>query len=199
MKLRSLVYGLLLCTAGVCISLLAFMADGEAATPEKPARQAAASAKSAALATGGAPEVTTATYGDWLLRCQQGADGPPQCEAVQTLAVDGRPIARIAVGRIPVSGALAVAVNLPANVAFTAPVSLGSANGTVPQLSLLWRRCLPAGCFADVTPTPAQFQEWQSQSGAGELGFVDGNGKAVKLPYSFKGLGDAIKGLGGKP
>lgn len=142
--------------------------------------------------------MTTVTYGDWVVRCQQPAGAARQCEAMQTLAIDGRPIARIAVGRLAPSGDLAVAVNVPSNVAFTAPLTLGSATKEAPQLSLGWRRCLPNGCFADVMPAAAVFAQWQGQTVPGALGFVEGSGNAVTLPFSFRGLSDAIEGLGPK-
>ena len=155
-------------------------------------------AQAAAPATAAEPEVTTVTYGDWVVRCQQAAGAARQCEALQTLAIDGRAVARIAVGRVAPNGDLAVAVNLPSNVAFTAPLTLGSETKAAPQLVLGWRRCLPNGCFADVTPAAAVFAQWQGQTVPGALGFVDGNGNAVAMPFSFRGLSQAIEGLGGK-
>jgi invasion protein IalB len=141
---------------------------------------------------------TTATYGDWLVTCPPPAatGAAAACEATQTLMLEGKgPIARIAVGRLTKGGDLSFAVMLPAAVEFSAPVVLGSATAEAPVLALGWRRCIPTGCFADATPAGTVSTAWVTQTVVGRMTFTDGNGQAVALPFSFKGLVQAVAAL----
>jgi invasion protein IalB len=173
------------------VTLLAAMPLGVMAK-----QQAPASAPVKAPAEASAP--TTATYGDWLVTCPPpAATGvAAACEATQTLLLEGKaPIARIAVGRLTKSGDLSFAVMLPAAVEFSAPVVLGSETTEAPAIALGWRRCIPTGCFADATPAGALSKGWIAQTVAGRMTFVDGNGQPVALPFSFKGLVQAVAAL----
>ena len=155
----------------------------------------AASAAAASPEAPAAPAVKTTRFEDWELTCREPEGAPRQCEVVQTLVAEERPIARIAVGKSPGNGAMAIAVNLPAAVAFGMPVTLAGKDGADPQVALSWRRCGPAGCFADVTPAAELFTEWSSHQGEGRMAFLDMNDRPVSLPYSFRGLGAALKAL----
>lgn len=169
-----------------------------AAQPAPAAPATAASAAAAAPeapAAPAAPAVKTTRFEDWELTCREPEGAPRQCEVVQTLVAEERPIARIAVGKSPGDGAMAIAVNLPAAVAFGMPVTLAGKDGADPQVALSWRRCGPAGCFADVTPAAELFTEWSSHQGEGRMAFLDMNDRPVSLPYSFRGLGAALKAL----
>ena len=159
-------------------------------------QQAPTAAPVKAPAEAAAP--TTATYGDWLVTCPPPAatGAAAACEATQTLMLEGKgPIARIAVGRLTKGGDLSFAVMLPAAVEFSAPVVLGSATAEAPVLALGWRRCIPTGCFADATPAGTVSTAWVTQTVVGRMTFTDGNGQAVALPFSFKGLVQAVAAL----
>jgi len=159
-------------------------------------QQAPTAAPVKAPAEAAAP--TTATYGDWLVTCPPPAatGAAAACEATQTLTLEGKgPIARIAVGRLTKGGDLSFAVMLPAAVEFSAPVVLGSATAEAPVLALGWRRCIPTGCFADATPAGTVSTAWVTQTVVGRMTFTDGNGQAVALPFSFKGLVQAVAAL----
>ena len=173
------------------VALLAAMPLDAMAKQEAPA---AAPVKAPADAA--AP--TTATYGDWLVTCPPPAatGAAAACEATQTLLLEGKgPIARIAVGRLTKGGDLSFAVMLPAAVEFSAPVVLGSETTEAPGIALGWRRCIPTGCFADATPAGTVSVAWITQTVAGRMTFKDGNGQAVSLPFSFKGLVQAVAAL----
>lgn len=194
----------------LALALCAACGDKDATTPAKgeetaappvaaaPA-PAAAPAASEEVSTPPAPTVVSTEYGDWIVNCQTPSEGPRQCEAVQTLAADKKPIARIAVGRNPETGALAIAVNLPPAVGFGLPVTLTGEKAEDPQIVLTWRRCAPAGCFADTTPPAKVFAAWSTLAGKGRLVFLDFNDNPVTMPMSFRGLAEAIKGLDESP
>ena len=175
----------------------------DSASESAPGGAAPADAPATATASGdtppAAPAVKSTRYEDWVVNCPQTAGARSQCEAVQTLAVNERPIARIAVGRSPINDELAVAVNLPAAVALGTPVTLAGEGGADPQLVLTWRRCGPVGCFADGTPSPAVFAAWSAHAGAGRMAFQDFNDSPISIAYSFKGLDAAIKALSESP
>ena len=160
-----------------------------------PAQTPAAPPAAGAPTAPAGPPVKTTRFEDWELVCREPEGAPRQCEIVQTLAAQEKPIARIAVGRSPGNGAMAIAVNLPTAVAFAIPVTLAGDGGAEPQIALSWRRCGPAGCFADVTPPAELFKEWAAHPGAGRMAFLDMNDTPVSLPYSFRGLAAAIKAL----
>lgn len=168
-------------------------AKDDAATPVAEATSTAAPAPASAAPA--APAVKTTRFEDWELVCREPEGAPRQCEIVQTLAAKEQPIARIAVGRSPDNGAMAIAVNLPSAVAFAIPVTLAGDGGADPQVALSWRRCGPAGCFADMTPPAELFNDWAAHPGAGRMAFLDFADNPVSLPYSFRGLAAAIKAL----
>ena len=148
------------------------------------------------------PDSTTAAYGDWVLQCQRGAvPAPgPACELLHTVLAEGqKPIARLAIARIAAQGPLKLAVLLPTHVSFaeTPRLSAGEAAGgpAGAALDLVWRRCLPIGCFADGDLGDAAARQWRAQELAGRLLFQDGSGRPVALPVSLRGLGEALDAL----
>lgn len=164
-----------------------------------PSAPAAASAAADAASSPAAPKVVTTEYGDWVVNCQMPAEGPRQCEAVQTLVADKKPVARIAVGRNPDTGAYAIAVNLPPAVGFGLPVTVSGEKAEDSQIALTWRRCAPGGCFADTTPPAKVFAAWSALTGKGRLTFLGFNDDPITMPMSFRGLAEAIKGLDEEP
>src|SRR6202163_3820208 len=112
---------------------------------------AAAPAESAPVSS--LPQMTTATFGDWVMRCSRIDNGSTtSCEVAQTLQVQGQgPIAEIAFGSPPgkdASAGMRVVVVLPNNVTLAGPVLMSIDEKDKP-VELTYRRCLPAGCFAD--------------------------------------------------
>ncbi len=146
------------------------------------------------------PQNTTATFGDWVLRCRR-ADAPATdatCEVAQTLQVQGQgPIAEIAFGRppgAPTSAAMRIVVVLPNNVTFGGPVQM-SVDDKDKGADLTFRRCLPTGCFADTDARDDILTKWRSQTGRGRIAFKDGNNRDLALPFSFRGLAQALDAM----
>ena len=115
--------------AGLVLATAQASAQDTTATPQAPAPISDISSL---------PSTTTATYGDWVLRCIKAsttADGPTaeSCEIVLTIQLQGqaRPIAQLAIGRRQDQNELILTAVLPVNATlagttlFDAPV-LGS-------------------------------------------------------------------------
>ena len=104
--------------AAIAATLYVAQVDGAAALDNvRPAADDAA----ATAPVSAEPRETSATFGDWVARCQRiGAAGAEKsvCEAAQTLVIKGQqaPIAQIAFGRSE-GGSVAATVLLPINIA----------------------------------------------------------------------------------
>jgi invasion protein IalB len=149
------------------------------------------------------PQATTASFGDWVVRCRRIDQAPGSataCEVAQTLQVQGRgPIAEIAFGHPPGKDStskerMRVVVLLPNNVTFSGPV-LMSVDEKDKPVELIFRRCLPSGCFADADPSDDALVRWRAQEGGGRLAFKDGANRDIVLPFSFRGLGQALDAM----
>lgn len=148
------------------------------------------------------PGVTTASYGDWVLRCQR--LGPAEkavrlCEVTQAMQVQGQaaPIAQVAVGRVPGETELRVTALLPVAVSFPSTVRVGPDEEVkAPVLELVWRRCLAGGCLADGAVKEDILKRWREAEAPGRLLFKDAGGREVAFPLSFRGLGPALDALG---
>ena len=157
-------------------------------------------AQASAPAANPGPDTTIARYGDWALQCRRHAPQGtgPACELLHTVTPDGqRPVAQVAIARPSAQAPLKLAVVLPVHVAFAEPprISAGAPATAATALTLVWRRCLPAGCFADADLTDPMARVWRTQDSPGQLALQDGSGRAVTLPLSFRGLGDALDAL----
>ena len=146
------------------------------------------------------PTSTTASFGDWVLRCQkiEGGPAPRICEVAQSLMVKGQnaPVAQIAMGRTSAKERMRLTVVVPVNVSF--PSTLRIALGEKPEqaLPLAWKRCLPMGCFADLELTDDFLKRLRTPVEGTRLAFTDGAGREFALPFSMTGLPQALDALG---
>lgn len=144
----------------------------------------------------GDPQVTTATYQDWLVRCVAPPSKAKLCEATQTIQVQGQsgqpggPIAVLALGRLAADAPLRVAVQLPAGVWLPAGAKLQVSEKAKPA-GLEFKRCLQ-GCFAEVEADRELELSLRTASGNGSLTFEDGTRRAVSVPISFRGFAAAL-------
>lgn len=141
------------------------------------------------------PDMTSETYGDWVIRCQQASDAK-RCELSQTLVLQGQsaPIALIAFGREKKGDPLRMVIQLPTNVTFEGGVKASLANGE-PAVDMTFRRCFPAGCFADANMTDALIAKLKGHSEPLSIKFKDGTEREISLPLSLKGFGPALDAL----
>lgn len=153
----------------------------------------------AAPATGGVsqPDNTTASYGDWVHRCQQGV-GTRICEIVQTLQVQGQnaPVALVALGRPVKAEPYKLVVQVAPNVTLGPNAGVRVALGEKDEGVLaVFQRCAPGGCFAEVAVTEDLLKRWRGYSEAGQLRFQDAANRPVTLPFSFRGFTAATDAL----
>jgi len=179
--------------AAIAATLYVAQVDGAAALDNvRPAADDAA----ATAPVSAEPRETSATFGDWVARCQRiGAAGAEKsvCEAAQTLVIKGQqaPIAQIAFGRSE-GGSVAATVLLPINIAFDKGPLLGIEGSDENDVKLVFRRCLPTGCFAEGKVEAAGLTAYRGSDKPGRLVFTDASEHIVKFPFSFRGLAQAL-------
>lgn len=142
------------------------------------------------------PSATTASFGDWVLRCQK-VEATRACEIGQTINVQGQqqPIAQIAIGRPAPKERLRITVVLPNNVTLASNVRMSIGEKADQALALSWRRCLPMGCFADAELPEDQLRRFRATTEQGRAAFSDGAGREIALPFSFTGFAQALDAL----
>jgi len=148
----------------------------------------------------GDPTQTTATYGDWLMRCVHagnGGTGPQTCEIVQTLVRQGQtqPVAEIAIGSIAKSAGLLFTVAVPTIISLGKEARVVGATGTPSLFDLTWRRCLPGGCFADTPLNAEAVKMLRARTDPANLIFQDASDQDVTLPFSMRGFPQALDAL----
>lgn len=145
------------------------------------------------------PQSTVATYGDWVLRCvrQGGAQGSRICEVAQTIQVQGQqgPLAQVAFGRVQRTNPMKLTMVLPNNVSFPSVVRVTMDERDTQPFDLAWRRCLPGACIAEGEPTAAVIQRFRARTEPARVTFKDAGGRDVVIPFSFRGLAQALDAL----
>jgi len=168
--------------------------------PGAPARQAPAAPAEAPRPVGSEPEATTATYGDWVMRCQRiAAANATQrvCEVAQSVQAQGQqnPILQIALGSLGAKEPIKLTIVAPVNLSFPSVARLAVDEKDQQPTEVAWRRCLPGGCFADLEVKDDQLKRWRAQAGTGLVKFLDAAGRDVVIPFSFRGLAQALDAL----
>lgn len=146
------------------------------------------------------PSSTTASFGDWTLRCQRIADAGKAmriCEVAQVLQAQGQqaPIAQIALGRLANGEPVRVTAVMPVSVSFPSSVQIVMGEKDAKPLDLPWRRCLPTGCFAEAAPGDDVLKQWRKAGEPGRILFKDAVGRDLALPLSARGLDQALDAL----
>lgn len=150
------------------------------------------------------PGSTSASYGDWVMRCQRGgtAEKPVRvCEVAQSIQVQGQtqPIAQIAVGRVGAGQPQQITALLPPNVAFPSSVRVLMDEKDTTGVDLAWRRCLPGVCVADADVREETLRRWRGAAGPGRIAFKNAGGQEITIPLSFRGLAQALDALAREP
>ena len=165
----------------------------------QPARQAPAASHTVPPASPALPQQTTATFGDWVLRCVRPGGVAKQCEVVQLVQQDGKPVAQLAIGSAAKGKPMVLAVLVPPSIDVGTAPSLQAAGNDGPVLALAWRRCLPGGCLADGEIGPETLQRVSAWTQAGRVAFTDGVGRGTAVPVAPQGLAQALEALGKEP
>lgn len=182
----------------VGIAALTGSASAQPASPKPATPPAAAPAPAAPIPA--EPSSTTASFGDWTLRCQRLADAGKTvriCEVAQVLQAQGQqaPIAQIALGRLANGEPVRVTAVMPVSVSFPSSVQITMGEKDAKPVDLPWRRCLPTGCFAEAAPGDDVLKQWRKAGEAGRILFKDAAGRDLALPLSARGLDQALDAL----
>lgn len=142
-----------------------------------------------------APQRTTATYGDWTVRCVMN-DKTRACEMTQATQIKGRPqpISQIAIGHQTKSGPLKIVFEVPVNVWLPDGVKLSTDSKKI-NVRANFSRCVPAGCFAETDIDANEIRQLSHLKKNGKLQFKDARKQMIAIPVSFKGFGDAYDAL----
>ncbi|MDP1960725.1 MAG: invasion associated locus B family protein [Reyranella sp.] len=191
---RAAVFASLIGSVGLLFGSLAAAQQVPKATATPPA----------AASPGAAPDTTTASFGDWTLRCDRRMDvTPPQrfCELAHVVQKpgDANILGQFAVGRVARNDPLKFTTVLPVNVALKTLPRL-VADGPEPvSVDLAWSRCLVGACFADATATDEVLKRLRSRTEPGRIVYRDGTDREASLPISFRGLAQALDALDREP
>jgi len=152
------------------------------------------------LSVTGDPNLTTAAYEDWTVRCTRTGDGDTakrSCAMVETLTLPGQtqPSARVIVESIDKTPSFRMTVVVPTVVSFDQVLSLGGAAGSPSLFDLTWRRCLPDGCFADVSLNADAIKTLRARTDPANVLFKDAGEHDVSVPLSMHGFSQALDAL----
>jgi invasion protein IalB len=181
----------------VVLVFAAKSATAQALKQSRPARDDATYAATDAPVSAD-PQATSAAYGDWVYVCQRlGKPVKRVCEVTQAIQVQGQPgpIAQLAIGKTGEGAGLKLTVVLPSNVLLSTAPSLMPESKDLAHVDTEWVRCLPGGCFSEVALKDDVVKRWRGLSVRGKIDFRDGIGREVALPFSFKGLAQALDAL----
>jgi invasion protein IalB len=143
------------------------------------------------------PERTSATYGDWVMRCETRAAPATGrgCELLQSLQDQrGQAVAQFALGRIQREDPTRLVVLIPSNITVAVPMRLNLADGAQP-IPVTLKACGPRGCVADTELTAALLTRMRGREAQGRLEYRDALNAEVALPFSTRGLGQALDAL----
>lgn len=140
------------------------------------------------------PQRTTVTFADWTLRCVPPAVGWVPCEVTQIIYDKKRPVARTAIGRPSKTEALRLTILVPAGVQIGTRPRFMAGDGDA-AIDLTWRRCLPAGCLADLVLSDEELKKLRAQTNNGRIVFQDRAGRAAVIPFAPNGLAPALDAL----
>ena len=145
------------------------------------------------------PQTTTATFGDWVLRCvRQAVPDQPQrvCEVAQTLEVKGQGVvAQVALRRLSPKEPMRMTIALPPNISLPSGVRVSVTEKDQNPAELAWKRCLPGGCIAEGEVREDLLRSWRAQTGAGQIQYVLASTQLLGLSFSFRGLAVALDNL----
>ncbi|WP_165943610.1 invasion associated locus B family protein [Roseicella aquatilis] len=145
------------------------------------------------------PERTTASFGDWVVRCEKrqggGGEAARNCEMTQGLQ-DGRgqPFGQFALGRPAPSAPWRLVLLVPVDVGFEVPPRLVPGEGPAP-IPLTFRACAARGCVADATLDAAALARLRARDGQGRAEYRNAAGAEVVVPFSFRGFAQAVTAL----
>jgi invasion protein IalB len=112
----------------------------------------------------------------------------------QLAQVQGQTISRVLIPLQAKGEPVRMFVQLPVNVSFAAGIKI-VADTKDPGVTALFRRCVPAGCFAEAELKDDQQGRFRAAADAGKLTYKDAADRDVAVPVSFKGFAQAYEAL----
>lgn len=151
---------------------------------------------------GAEPQNTSATYGDWILRCSRTGEGDKAvrvCEVALPfqIQVHGQeaPFGQLAFGRVNAKDPLHITFIMSPNVAFPSDVKMMTDDKDMQPIVLTWSICVPSLCRADGEFKDDQVKRWKALTAGGQLIFKQSSGQATPIPVSVRGLPQALEAL----
>jgi invasion protein IalB len=171
------------------------LAQTRPSTPAAPAAAPPPPAKPSA-AVGSAPERTTATFGDWVLRCEA-VQAQRVCEVAQVVTWQGQtnPVGQLAIGKPAAGEGRQLTVVLPASIAILTRPQVTIAKTDAAPIELIWQRCFPGACIASAPVADEIVNGLAAQSEPGRIVFKDSGDREIALSLSFRGLPQALAAL----
>jgi invasion protein IalB len=149
---------------------------------------------------GAEPQNTSATYGDWILRCSRTGEADKMvrvCEVMLPFQLQGQqgPFAQLAFGHVSPKDPLHITFIMSPNVAFPSDVKLMTDEKDAQPIGLNWTTCVPSVCRADGEFKEDQLKRWKGLTASGQLVFKQSNGQPTPIPVSVRGLAQALEAL----
>jgi invasion protein IalB len=144
------------------------------------------------------PQMTTATYDDWTVRCEV-RDAVTSCEMSQAMQIKGQaqPVSQIAIGRLTKTDPLKMVFQVPINIWIPDNIAL-VIDETTTAVKANFTRCVPVGCFAEADLKDDMIARLGKADKGGRLEFSDAGRQKIAIPVSFKGFTAAYDGLNAK-
>jgi invasion protein IalB len=144
------------------------------------------------------PQQTSATYDDWIVRCET-RPGPPlqkTCEMLQFTQIKGQTsvLTQIAIGHPQKGRPIPLVIQVPVGAWLPAGVRI-TAGGKDEGLSVEFKLCTPSACVARIEIKDDVIRKFRAATEQGKLQFKDSQQRDVALPISFKGFGTAYEAL----
>jgi invasion protein IalB len=138
------------------------------------------------------PQRTSATYGDWSVRCEVQPGNPPQksCDLALALAGQGQappPVVQILLTRPNKKEPTRLVMQLQPNVLVAPGVKLVY-DDKQPALAVPFSRCFATACFASGPLTDDVAKKLRARTEAGRVEYKDGNQHDISVPVSFNGF-----------
>ena len=162
---------------------------------------AAAPAADAPPAVSAEPQTTSATYGDWILRCSHNTvDGKDVrvCEVFLPFQIQAQgqsqPFGQLAIGHVvgDTKNPLHITFIVTPSVAFPSDVKIMSDDKDPQPITLNWSSCVPQACRADGDFKDDMLKRWKGLTANGKLVY---KGQPVPIPVSVRGLAQALDAL----
>jgi invasion protein IalB len=101
----------------------------------------------------------------------------------------------LAFGRLTPKDSLKLTAVFPLNVSLSSAPHLSTDEKTIAPVDLPWQRCVSAGCVAELEVTAELLKQWRGQTEHGRVEIKNAAGKDVTIPFSFRGLAQALDAL----